>query len=430
MVMVGRDALGLSLTFAVALAAFLELALISSALLARASAMAGRPASADAVAVWVFSAVSGVFSAAHELIGPLDPATGQHGWQHDSLSLLAAGVRIAAPLVAAWLWERVLVSARREAAARSAAQIRCDRRLLAFARAAQTLRRLLKSQTASKRQIRRARRRFDRRHVALLRRVPATDPKLRAAIQEWLTELFCADTLYLDWTPPGVPNLSDTAAAAAVSDSPDSRMRPADISTRAAGAVSDFSVGVSDSLATFPSAAREVSVSRRDTNLDIGQVSDTAQTSATLAGQVPDAVLRQASDTLSHSVNVPATPTAVTGQSSPTTDTAAITPTLCGAGPDRMSDSPGAVPDRVTDTQDAYQPAFDNVTATLASDRKRLSAAVDIVRTHGHLSGSDMAKQMDRCGHPMSERTGLRWRDRAEEHRQQHPGSGPCTLST
>ena len=77
--MVGRDALGLSLMFAVALAAFLELALISSALLARASAMAGRPASADAVAVWVFSAVSGRFSAAHELIGNLDPATGQRG---------------------------------------------------------------------------------------------------------------------------------------------------------------------------------------------------------------------------------------------------------------------------------------------------------------------------------------------------------------
>ncbi|MHB8187763.1 MAG: hypothetical protein ACYDDU_17170 [Dermatophilaceae bacterium] len=56
--------------------------------------MAGRPASADAVAVWAFSAVSGVFSAVHELIGPLDPATGQRGWQHDSLSLLSAGVRM------------------------------------------------------------------------------------------------------------------------------------------------------------------------------------------------------------------------------------------------------------------------------------------------------------------------------------------------
>jgi len=423
--MVGRDALGLSLTFAVALAAFLELALISSALLARASAMAGRPASADAVAVWVFSAVSGVFSAAHELIGPLDPATGQRGWQHGSLSLLAAGVRIAAPLVAAWLWERVLVSARRDAAARSAAQIRCDRRLLAFAKAAQTLRRLLKSQTASKHQIRRARQRFDRRHVALLQRVPATDPKLRAAIQEWLTELFCADTLYLDWTP-NVPNLSDTPTA--VGDSPDSRMRRADNSTRAGGALSHISAGVSDSLVTFPSVAGEVSVSRSETNLDIGQVSDTVQTSATLARQVSDAGVRQGSDTLSHSVNATATPTTLTGQGSPMTDTTAITQTSWGAGPDRMSDSPGAVPDTVTDTQDAYQPAFDNVSATVASDRKRLSAAVDIVRTHGHLSGSDMARQMDRCGHPMSERTGLRWRDRAEEHRQQHPSSGPCTL--
>ena len=66
--------------------------------------------------------------------------------------------------------------------------------------------------------------------------------------------------------------------------------------------------GVSDSLVTFPSAAGEVAISRSDTNLDIGQVSDTAQTSATLAGQVPDAVLRRGSDTSSHSVNVPATP--------------------------------------------------------------------------------------------------------------------------
>jgi len=157
MVMVGHDALGLPVDFAVALAAFLELALISSALLARASAMAGRPAGADAVAVWVFSAVSGLFSASHELIGHPNPSTGQRGWQLDSLSLLAAGVRVAAPLVAAWLWERVLVSARPEAAARTAAETRRDRRLLAFARAAQTLRRLLASPATSERQIRRAR---------------------------------------------------------------------------------------------------------------------------------------------------------------------------------------------------------------------------------------------------------------------------------
>jgi hypothetical protein len=418
MVMVGRDALGLPLAFAVALDAFLELALISSALLARASAMAGRTAGADAVAVavWVFSAVSSLFSAAHELIGPLDPATGQRGWQHDSLSLLAAGVRIAAPLVAAWLWERVLVSARRAAAARATAQIRADRRLLAFARAAQTLRRLLESQTASERQIRRARRRFDHRHVALLRRVPATDPTLRAAIQEWLTELFCADTLYLDWTPPSAQNLSD--AMASVADSLDSRTHAADTSTRTAGAVSDNSVGVADSLVTFPSATVEVSVSRSDTDRDSGQVSDTAQGLTTLARPMSDTVPSEASDTLSHSLIGSGTTQALTGQSSPTTDTAAITPASFGAEPDTMSDSPGAVPDRVADTSDTSPRAFADVSATLTSDRKRLSDAVDIVRTHGHLSGSDMAKQIARSGHPMSERTGLRWRRRAEERRQ------------
>jgi hypothetical protein len=364
MVMVGHDALGLSLAFAVALAAFLELALISSALLARASAMAGRPAVADAVAVWVFSAVSGLFSAAHELIGPLDSATGQRGWQHDSLSLLAAGVRIAAPLVAAWLWERVLVSARRQAAARSAVQIRADRRLLAFARAAQTLRRLLASQTASERQIRRAHRRFDRRHVALLRRVPATDPKLRAAIQQWL-----------DWTPPRLQTRSDTLAA--VADNPDSRTRQTDASARMASAASDTSVGVSDAA---PSAL---------------------------------------SGTLSHSLNVSGSTQALTGQSGSTTYMAARTAALYMAGPKGPSDSPDAVPDRVADSSFTSPRGFANVSATLASDRNSLSDAVEIVRAYSPLSGSDMAKQMGRRGHPMSERTGLRWRDRAEERRQQ-----------
>lgn len=386
MVMVGRDALGLPLGFALALAAFLELALISSALLARACALAGRPAGADAIAVWVFSTVSGLFSAAHELIGPPDPATGQRGWQHDSLSLLAAGVRIAAPLVAAWLWERVLVSARRQADARSAAQIRADHRLLAFARAAQRLRRLLNSPTASEPEIRRARRQFDRRHVALLRHVPATDPKLRTDIQKWLTELFCADTLYLDWTPPGVQNLSDTLPP--VADSPDSRTHAADISTRVAGAASDSSAGVADSLVTFPQATAQVSVSRHDTNRDTGRVSDTAQT----------------------------------GHRRPTPDTEASV----GARPDRVSDSRSVRLDNVADMPETCPPAFTDVSDTLASDRKRLSAAVDIVRTHGHLSGSDMAKQMARSGHPMSERTGLRWRDRAEEHRQPHQTLAPA----
>jgi len=157
--------------------------------------------------------------------------------------------------------------------------------------------------------------------------------------------------------------------------------------------VSDISAGVPDSPVTFSSAIVEASVSRSDTDRDIRQVSDTAQTSVTSAGQVSDAVPIEGSDTLSHSLNVPGTTKALTGQSRPTTDNAAITPALCGAGPDRVADTP-----------DAYPPVFADVSATLTSDRKRLSAAVDIVRTHGRLSGSDMAKQMGRFGHPMSVR--------------------------
>jgi hypothetical protein len=384
MVMVGRDALGLPLGFALALAAFLELALISSALLARACAMAGRPAGADAIAVWVFSAVSGIFSAAHELIGPPDPATGQRGWQHNSLSLLAAGVRIPAPLVAAWLWERVLVSARRQAAARSAAQIRADHRLLAFARGAQTLRRLLNSPTATQPQIRRAHRQFDRRHVALLRHVPATDPALRATIQTWLTELFSADTLYLDWTPPSIQNLSDTPARAA--DSPDTRVHPTDISTSAASTATELSAGVTDTLATFPSAEVETSVSRSDNAQPNGPMSDTAQTRVTSAGQGSDTAHSETSDNLSHSANGSGTTRALTGLGRWATGTLSVTTTSCNTGSDRMSDSRSATPDSLTDTADECPPTFADVSATLTSDRKRLSAAVDIVRTHGHLS--------------------------------------------
>jgi len=175
---------------------------------------------------------------------------------------------------------------------------------------------------------------------------------------------------------------------------------------------------VPDGPVTFPSAAVEVSDDRSDTDRTIGQASDTTQTLTTSTRQMSDAVPSEGSDTLSHSVNGSDPAKALTGQSRPTTDAAAITPALCGAGPDKVADTPDANPQALAD-----------VSGPLASDRKRLSAAVYIVRTHGHLSGSDMAKQMGHWGHPMSERTGLRWRDRAEEHRQQHQHSGPCTLS-
>jgi hypothetical protein len=64
------DLLHFAVVVAIALAGFLELALISFALLTRASALAGRPGGVDAAAVWGVSLASGTFSALHELVGP------------------------------------------------------------------------------------------------------------------------------------------------------------------------------------------------------------------------------------------------------------------------------------------------------------------------------------------------------------------------
>src|SRR5664280_3764096 len=149
---------------------FLELALISFALLTRASALAGRPGGVDAAAVWGVSLASGTFSALHELVGPAIEDT--RSWQVDPGSLLAACVRLTAPLVAALLWERVLTAARREHEARSLVQVRRARRLIAVAQAALTVRQLSEERPHGRRQtarLRRARRRLQRAHVTALR---------------------------------------------------------------------------------------------------------------------------------------------------------------------------------------------------------------------------------------------------------------------
>lgn len=163
------DLLGFPVLAAIALASFLELALVSSALLARAAALAGRPGGADATAVWVVSATSGLLAAMHELVVTTG---GSSEWHIDPGSVLAAAVRAVAPLVAAWLWERVLQAARAEQADRTLAEVRRDRRLLAVARAALLVRRLEGAGRAASRRGRRARRSLDRAHLRALRVAP------------------------------------------------------------------------------------------------------------------------------------------------------------------------------------------------------------------------------------------------------------------
>jgi hypothetical protein len=77
----------------------------------------------------------------------------------------------------------------------------------------------------------------------------------------------------------------------------------------------------------------------------------------------------------------------------------------------------------VSDRGSDGEPCGGQVSATVSDTSAAaagLSDAVDLIRRSARpLSGSGMAKEMALRGHPMSERTGLRWRNRADEdHRQ------------
>ena len=188
MISVGIDVLRLTAAVAVALAVFLELALVSSALLARSAVLRGRSARADLLSTWVFSTVSGAFSAAHELVGQPD-THGVTTWQLDARSALAAAVRIAAPLVAAWLWHRILTGDRHNTdSAPTRREAKRHRLMLAVATAALDLQRTRQAQPGSRAALR-ARRRLDRHHRVLLRHVPATDQRLSGQLSLWLTEV-------------------------------------------------------------------------------------------------------------------------------------------------------------------------------------------------------------------------------------------------
>ena len=204
MISVGIDVLRLTAAVAIALAVFLELALVSSALLARSAVLRGRSARADLLSTWVFSTVSGVFSAAHELVGQPD-THGVTTWQLDARSTLAAAVRIAAPLVAAWLWHRILTGDRHSAdSAPTRREAKRHRLMLAVATAALDLQRTRQARPTSRAALR-ARRRLDRHHRSLLRHVPATDHRLSGQLTLWLTEVGRVHHLHAQLTSESTP---------------------------------------------------------------------------------------------------------------------------------------------------------------------------------------------------------------------------------
>jgi len=143
------DVLGFDGPLRLLLFAFIEVAVITSAVRARASMLAHGSAGVDGVAVWVLTCLSAVLSA-------LDAHSGAE-----------AVFRLAAPLVAAWLWERGMALERRritglrgihwritperilvrlglaEVTDRTAAEVATDRMLTKVARAAAKVRRLI-----------------------------------------------------------------------------------------------------------------------------------------------------------------------------------------------------------------------------------------------------------------------------------------------
>ncbi|MFJ2521379.1 hypothetical protein ACIOWF_20620 [Cellulosimicrobium cellulans] len=198
--------LGMPAAFGLALSGFLELAVLGVARLLQNAIKEGRSAVVERVGTWVLSLASGVFSAAHQLVSPAD-AEGMHHWSlGDPLTQIAAGLRLAAPLVACWLWERRLRGERAHAAQRRTRHVaHRDRHIMRVALAAAAVR-TARATTSGRRAtglvgalltVRRltAAARLRRRYIAFWRRYPITDPAHHAALMAGLRAAGLGDLL-------------------------------------------------------------------------------------------------------------------------------------------------------------------------------------------------------------------------------------------
>jgi hypothetical protein len=165
------DVLGLDGPLRVLLFAFIEVAIVTSAVRARRNMRENYTAGIDGIAVWVLTALTSVLSSM------------------DARSLAEAAFRLAAPLVAAWLWERSMRLERHrlrgttgihwrftldrilvrlglaEASDRTASEVDAHRRITRVAKAAKRVRRLAGGKP---RKLARAEAAFDRALDALM----------------------------------------------------------------------------------------------------------------------------------------------------------------------------------------------------------------------------------------------------------------------
>lgn len=207
-----------------ALAGFLELSVLGLARLLQNAIEQGRRATIERIGTWLLSFASGVFSAAHEFVGPVD-ADGVHHWDTgDPLTQIGAAIRLAAPLVACWLWERRLRGERAHAAQRRPRHVALrDRHIMRVSLAAALVRNAETTAPGDGRiaaalnallALRRlhATARLRRCYVAYWRRYPLTDVEHRAALMDGLRAAGLGDLLPELTTPDPtlLPTLTGT----------------------------------------------------------------------------------------------------------------------------------------------------------------------------------------------------------------------------
>ncbi|MDE9364001.1 hypothetical protein PZ938_00130 [Luteipulveratus sp. YIM 133132] len=358
MIGVGTDLLGLSVVIAAGLAVFLELALVAEALLARVAIQKGHHARADVAATWVISAVSGAISATHELIGAT-PA-GERVWQHDAGSLLAAAVRLIAPLVAAWLWHRLLTADRHQAdQTRTRQQVRTDRHLHAVAVAALAVRRR-QDDTGLSATV--ARWKLDSAYRQLLRHTPATAPDIEAQIAAWCRRVGDVEAL------PALTRQANDTSLTGQNDSIDTE--PVATDTGVATATYD----------TEPAPAADTASTA---TASVATDADTDTTTSRGLASSPVAAEPVGADTLADTLPVSLSQVG----DSETTETTGTT----------LEATPG-----------------DN------DEDERLAAAVAVLdEKQDRATGRDVVAELVRRGHePVTERTGQRWLRRAQERRR------------
>jgi hypothetical protein len=253
-------------------------------------------------------------------------------------------------------------------------QVRRDHRLIAVAEAALKVRQLSEERPAGRRptaRLRRARRRLQRAHIAALRMVgPGQD------LFEVLAAVGAVDILPAATIPTGRSGTRPDTRGAQVS----AVLTLSDtLSDRSAVLTGGADTG-SDTLDGDPSGAIALSDTLSDTPVGLSARADAG--SDTLTGDPSGAV--HLSETLS--------------------DTSAV---LAGGADTGLDTLDG-------DLAGAVHPSDTSAGAGVVLDP--LTIAVELVRNDRQVAGSRIAAAMRRHGHTVTDRTGLRWRDRAVNH--------------